>query len=76
MKYFKLYFDNHRPDGLVWEVAYSDNQHRYITDHYSEVFISVPMKTVYYGKNAKEPKAVMKGKCSNMQGTGTKLYIT
>lgn len=76
MKYFKLYFDSHREDGLVWEVAYSNRNHVYKIRHFKEVWIDVPVKTVYYGKNADQPKAVIKGKCIEMKIKNNKLYIT
>lgn len=75
MKYFKLYYDKARKDKLVWEVSYSDNSHKMKYNWYEEVFISVPVMTKYYGPE-EEVKAVIKGKCKNMEVKGNKLYIT
>lgn len=76
MTYFRLYFDAHRADKLVWEVGHAKNGQSYKISHYKEVSIAVPVKTIYYGKNAKQPKAVVLGKCKNMMVGGNKLYIT
>jgi len=76
-QFFKLYFDKHRTDNLVWEITYYDVQsHKSVMAHYSEVFISVPIRTIYLGKYAEEPKAVIKGKYDVLRTKGTKLYIT
>jgi hypothetical protein len=49
-----LCFDAHREDGLVWSVRQGNKWLNFKT-----VIVTVPMATVYKGKDAIQPKAYL-----------------
>lgn len=55
-KPFLLCFESHKPDGLVWSVQQSRKWHAA-----ESVRVLVPTVTEYRGKDARQPKAYLKG---------------
>lgn len=53
---FILCFDSHRPDGLVWTIKQGGRW-----SMAREITVLVPMRTVYRGSLARQPKAFLVG---------------
>lgn len=65
MIYFKLYFDEHRDDLLVWEVEAKEQggQTSILNVKYVHI-IGLFLTTTYLGKDGETPKAYLSG-CAN-----------